>query len=149
MASQRDSGKTAEQMTADFQASIRATGNSGQRGSRISPNKVSGALEEASYCRCEAPPIGMVLHPHLSIFNIVLHYIEDFLSIWGAHDLKLRVPELDREEDIVLPGYKDCAVIDWYADIEADSIVRKEYKLGGVPSRRMISIVEILFAVGC
>ena len=55
----------------------------------------------------------MVLHPHLSIFNIVLHYIEDFLSIWDAHDFKLRVPELDREEDIILPGDDDSAFVDW------------------------------------
>ena len=29
-------------------------------------NEVSGVLEEANYCRSEAPHIGIALHPHLS-----------------------------------------------------------------------------------
>ena len=73
-------------------------------------NKVSGVLEEASYCRCEAPPIGIVLHPHLSVLDIVLDGIQNFLGIGNAHDLELHVPELDREEGVVLPGDNDGAL---------------------------------------
>ena len=60
-------------------------------------NEMSGVLEEASYCRCEAPPIGIALHPHLSVFDIALDCIQDFFGIRDAHDLELHVPELDRE----------------------------------------------------
>ena len=52
-------------------------------------------------------------------------------------------------EEIILPGDDDSAFVDWGAEFEADAIVREEDELGGVPSRRMISIVEILLAVGC
>ena len=74
----------------------------------------------------------MFLHPPLSIFNIVLHSIQDFLCIGNSHNLEFHIPELDREEDIVLPGDDDGAFVDCGADFEADAIVRKEDELSGI-----------------
>lgn len=91
----------------------------------------------------------IILHPHLSVLDIVLDNIQNFFGIGDSRNLEFHVLELDCEEDIILPGDDDSAFVDWGADFEADAIVREEDELGGVPSRRMISIVEILFAVGC
>ena len=44
------------------------------------------------------------------------------------------VLELDREEDIILPGDDDSAFVDWGADFEIDAIVREEDELGGAPT---------------
>jgi len=105
-------------------------------------NAVSGVLEEASYCRCEAPPMGIALHPHLSILDIVLDSIQNFLGIRNAHNLEFHVPELDREEGVVLPGDDDSAFVDWGADFEADAIVREEDELGGVPYLQHLWVIE-------
>ena len=72
------------------------------------------------------------LHPHLSIFDIVLHCIKDFLSIGNIYDLEFHITELDLEKDIVLPDDDDSAIIDWGVNFEADAIVRKEDELGGI-----------------
>lgn len=75
----------------------------------------------------------IVLYPHLSHLNIVLHCIQYLLGIGDSHNLEFHVPELDREEDIILPGDDDSAFVDWGADFETDAIVREEDELGGVP----------------
>ena len=74
------------------------------------------------------------LHPHLSIFNIVLHCIQNLLSIGDSQNLEIHIPEVDRVEGVVLPGDDDCAFVDWGADFETDAIVREEDELGGVPT---------------
>lgn len=74
------------------------------------------------------------LHPHLSIFNIVLHCIQNLLSIGDSQNLEIHIPEVDRVEGVVLPGDDDCAFVDWSADFETDAIVREEDELGGVPT---------------
>ena len=82
------------------------------------------------------------LHPHLSIFDIVLHCIKDFLSIGNIYDLEFHITELDREKDIVLPGDDDSAFIDLGADFETDAIVREEDELGGVPYLQHLRVIE-------
>lgn len=83
-----------------------------------------------------------VLHPHLSILDIVLDSIQNFLGIRNAHDLEFHVPELDSEEGVVLPGDNDSAFVDWGADFEAHAIVRKEDELGGVPNAEHLGIIQ-------
>lgn len=84
----------------------------------------------------------IVLPPHLSVLDIVLHCIENFLSIGDAHDLELHVPEQDREEGFVLPGDDDGAFVDWGADFESDTIVREEDELGGVPYLQHLRVIQ-------
>ena len=105
-------------------------------------NEVSGVLEEASYCRCEAPSMGIVLHPHLSHLNIVLHCIQHLLSIGDSQNLEFHIPEVDRVEGIVLPCDDDGSLVDWCADFEADAIVREEDELGGVPDAEHLGSVS-------
>ena len=103
---------------------------------------MSGVLEEASYCRSEAPPICIVLHPHLSVFDIVLHCVQDFFGIGDAHDLEIHVAELDREEHLVLPSDQDGAVLDLGADFETDTFSREEDELGDVPYPQHLRVIE-------
>ena len=84
----------------------------------------------------------LYLHPHLSIFNIVLHHVEYFLGIGDTHDLELHLPEPDCEKDIVLLGDDDSAFIDLGADFETDAIVREEDELGGLPYLQHLRVIE-------
>ena len=84
----------------------------------------------------------IALHPHLSVLDIILDGIQNFLGIGDSHDLELHVPELDREEGVVLPGDDDGAFVDWGADFEADTIVREEYELGGVPYLQHLRVIQ-------
>lgn len=86
--------------------------------------------------------IGIVLHPHLSVLDIVLDGIEDFFCIWDAHNLEFHITELDREKDIVLPGDDDGAFVDWGADFDAYTFVREEDELGGVPDAEHLRVIE-------
>lgn len=45
-------------------------------------------------------------------------------------------------EEIILPGDDDSAFVDWGADFEADSIVREEDELGGVPYLQHLRVIE-------
>ena len=74
------------------------------------------------------------LHTDLSVLNIVLDGVQNFLCIRDAHNLEFHVPEPDREKDIVLPGDDDSAFIDLGADFEPDAIIREEDELGSVPT---------------
>ena len=82
------------------------------------------------------------LHPHLSVLDIVLDNIQNFLCIGNAHNLEFHITELDREKDIVLPGDDDSAFIDLGADFETDAIVREEDELGGVPYLQHPRVIE-------
>ena len=86
--------------------------------------------------------IGIVLHPHHSVLNIVLHRIQNLLSIGDAQNLEFHIPEADRVEGVVLPGDDDGAFVDWGADFEADAIVREEDELGGVPDAEHLWVIE-------
>ena len=86
--------------------------------------------------------IGIVLHPHHSVLNIVLHRIQNILSIGDAQNLEFHIPEADRVEGVVLPGDDDGAFVDWGADFEADAIVREEDELGGVPDAEHLWVIE-------
>ena len=74
----------------------------------------------------------IVLSPHLSPLNIVLHCIQYLLGIGDSHNLEFHVLEMDCEEDIILSGDDDSTFVDWGADFEIDAIVREEDELGGV-----------------
>lgn len=84
----------------------------------------------------------IVLHPHLSVLDIVLDGVQNFIGVGNAHDLELHVPELDREEGVVLPGDDDGAFVDLGADFEADAIVREEDELGGVPYLQHLGVFQ-------
>ena len=84
----------------------------------------------------------IVLHPHLSVLDIILDGVQNFFGVGDAHDLELHVPELDREEGVVLPGDDDDAFVDWGADFESDAIVRKEDELGGVPDAEHLRLIQ-------
>ena len=86
--------------------------------------------------------IGIVLHPHHSVLNIVLHRIQNLLCIGDSHNLEFHITELDREKDIVLPGDDDTAVIDLGADFETDAVVREEDERGGVPYLQHLRVIE-------
>ncbi len=86
--------------------------------------------------------IGIALHPHLSALDIVLYGVQNFIGVWDSHDLELHVPELDREEGVVLPGDDDSAFVDWGADFEAHAFIRKEYELGGVPYLQHLRVIQ-------
>ena len=77
--------------------------------------------------------MGDGLHPHHSVLNIVLHRIQNLLSIGDSQNLEFHITEADRVEGVVLPGDDDSAFIDLGADFEPDAIVRKKDKLGGIP----------------
>ena len=87
--------------------------------------------------------IGIALHPHLSVLDIILHCIEDFFGVGNDHDLELHVPEVDRVEGVVLPGDDDGAFVDWGADFEANAIVREEDELGGVPDAEHLWVIAV------
>lgn len=82
------------------------------------------------------------LHPHLSVLDIVLDGVQNFIGIRDTHDLELHVPELDREKGVVLPGDNDGAFVDWGADFEAHTFIREEDELGGVPYLQHLRVVQ-------
>lgn len=84
----------------------------------------------------------IALHPHLSVLDIVLDSVQNFFGVGDAHDLELHIPELDREEGIVLSGDDDGAFVDLGADFEADTIVREEDELGGVPYLQHLRVIQ-------
>ena len=77
---------------------------------------------------------GEPLHSHLSHLNIVLHCIQNLLSIGDSQNLESHIPEVDRVEGVVLPGDDDSAFVDWGTDFETDAIVREEDEFNGVPT---------------
>ena len=52
------------------------------------------------------------LHPHLSVFDIILDRIQNFLCIGDSQNLEVYITELDEIEGVVLPGDKDSAVVE-------------------------------------
>ena len=86
--------------------------------------------------------MGDGLHPHLSILHIVLHRIQNLLSIGDSQNLEIHIPEADRVKGVVLPGDDDGAFIDLGANYEADAIVREEDELGGVPDAEHLWVIE-------
>lgn len=81
-----------------------------------------------------------LLHPHISVLDIVLDNIQNFLCIGNTHNLEFHITELGREKDIVLPGDDDVAFVDLGADFKADAIVREEDELIGVPYLLLVLI---------
>lgn len=63
------------------------------------------------------------LHTDLSVLNIVLDGVQNFLCIRDAHNLEFHVPEPDREKDIVLHGDDDDSLVGLCADDEAYAII--------------------------
>lgn len=97
---------------------------------------------QIAFFKCPSIEFKRHLHPHHSVLNIVLHRIQNLLSIGDSQNLEIHIPEVDRVEGVVLPGDDDGAFVDWGADFEADAIVREEDELGGVPDAEHLWVIE-------
>ena len=97
---------------------------------------------QIAFFKCPSIEFKRHLHPHLSVLNIVLDGIQNLLCIGDSQNLEIHIPEVDRVEDVVLPGDDDCAFVDWGAYFEADVIVRKKDELGCIPDAEHLWVIE-------
>ena len=84
----------------------------------------------------------IVLHPHLSVLDIVLDCVQDFFGIRDAHDLELHVPELNRVEYVVMPGDDDGTFV--VCSLSNRQKRRRKKKCPFVPCSSLLPIIAAL-----